>query len=181
LQRHLDGLADWTGPASDNAMLEMTVLRKSLHDMTAELAKVPPVLDTLHDAIARIQRRIAEVVDRAVASGFKFHTIDADGSVGNPLAPLPAGQGDARELATQLTATFQDLLRQANEADTTAANALSKLTAGATGFAPSSGFDDSIWSSTTIPAAAPLPKLCGSGGTPSPSSNAKPCSSITPT
>lgn len=152
VQRHLDALADWTGPASENAKLEMGVLRKSLHDMTTELAKVPPVLESLHDTIARIQRRIADVVDRAVTRGFKFHTIEADGRVGNPLAPLPAGQGDARELAKQLTITFQDLLRQANEADTTAANALSKLTAGATGFAPSSDFDEAIWSSTTIPA-----------------------------
>lgn len=28
VQRHLDALADWTGPASENAKLEMGVLRK---------------------------------------------------------------------------------------------------------------------------------------------------------
>jgi hypothetical protein len=40
VQRHHDGLADWSGTASEKAKLELGVLRASLHDMTAELGKI---------------------------------------------------------------------------------------------------------------------------------------------
>lgn len=158
VQRHLDALANWTGPASEKAKLEVGVLRRSLHDMTGELVKIPPVLTTLHDTLADLRRQVQAAVDDALRRGFKFHTIGADGTVSNPLAPLPPAQGDGRELAKQLTITFQDLLRRANEADTAAASALAKLTASATGFAPSSDFDEGIWASTTIPARGTSPE-----------------------
>jgi hypothetical protein len=62
VQRHLDGLADWTGPASEKAKLELSVLRASLHDMTAELGKIPPVLMTLHETLTGLQRQLVTTV-----------------------------------------------------------------------------------------------------------------------
>lgn len=149
VQRHLDGLADWTGPASEKAKLELGVLRASLHGMTAELAKIPPVLTTLHETIAGLQRQLVTIVQDAVGRGFRFSAIDEDGTV-HPIVLTGQTQRDVRTFAAELTATFRDLIRRANEADTEAADALRKLTAEAAGFAPSSDFDDTT--GTTIPA-----------------------------
>jgi hypothetical protein len=122
VQRHLDGLADWTGPASEKAKLELGVLRASLHGMTA-----------VEDAIG---------------------AIDEDGTV-RPSLFWQSVQ-DVRAVATELTATFKDLVRRANEADAEAADALRKLTAEAAGFAPSSDFDEG--NRTTIPARGTPPE-----------------------
>jgi len=56
VQRQMDALVNWSGPASDAAKLELGVLRTSLHDMTAELGKAPPVLTNLHDTGGTVSR-----------------------------------------------------------------------------------------------------------------------------
>lgn len=98
VQRHLDGLVDWSGPASETAKAEMGVLRGSLRDMTTELDKIPPVLTTLSDTIAGLQRTLQGAVDNAVAQGFQFHAVDDDGTV-TARVPLPHGPADGAKKA----------------------------------------------------------------------------------
>lgn len=158
VQRHLDSLADWIGPASESAKAELGLLRNRLRDMATELNKIPPVLTTLSDTIAGLQRTLHGAADDAVAQGFQFHAVGDDGTV-IARAPLPHGPADgARKLADDLTITFKDLLRRANEADATATTELGKLTALATGFAPSSDYNEAVWDSITIPARGASPE-----------------------
>ncbi|MCT2587626.1 alpha/beta hydrolase family protein [Actinophytocola gossypii] len=158
VQRHLDALADWIGPASDNAKAELGVLRRSLRDMTDELDKIPPVVTTLHDTLSELQGSLRRTIDEATGKGFQFHSVGDDGTV-TARAPLPDGSANgAKDLAAQLTTTFQDLLRRANEADATAATELRKLTALAAGFAPSSDYNAAVWGSITVPARGTSPE-----------------------
>jgi hypothetical protein len=130
---HLATLADWEGSAAEAAKAALGDERKKLRDAADQLGKIGPTLHDFCQYLGDNRAKLQQALDVARDNLLEVHS---DGTVtAGGLAAL-GGVTDPIFRAEVLTNIIGDLVRQATEADERAADALRKLSAQATGFAP---------------------------------------------
>ncbi len=148
---HLAALADWEGTAAEAAKTALGDERKKLHDAAGQLGKIGPTLHDFCQCLGDNREKLQQALDVARDNLLEVHP---DGTVtAGGLAAL-GGVTDPTFRAEVLTNVICDLVRQATEADERAADALRKLSAQTTGFAPAPNDPTVMSPSQRIPSKA---------------------------
>lgn len=135
VDKQLAALAEWEGTAAEAAKTTLADERKKLRDAADQLEKIGPTLHDFCQYLGDNRKKLQQALDVARDNLLEVHS---DGTV------TPGGLAALGEVtdpifrAEVLTTIIGDLVRQATEADERAADALRKLSAQATGFAPAS-------------------------------------------
>lgn len=171
LDGQLRSLAEWDGAAGDGARATLGELRGRLRDMSDPIGRIGPILAGYHQDLADTRDRLRQALNAARENLLEVRsdgTVIANGTVAAPPGrdpappsrpgdppPAPGAPLDKNELAARLTGDIRELVRKATEADGHTADALRRLTAQATGFAPAADDPTVAASAQRIPTGGP--------------------------
>ncbi|MFC5107547.1 alpha/beta hydrolase [Kibdelosporangium philippinense] len=131
LDQKLKKLEAWTGASADSAKATFANHRKQYADVSAVIARIPPVLNDAAHHLGGIRAELNRLQDEVRAHGWAF---DPDGKVVTP-GPPPAPMAGLDPEARRLQDAVQDQLERARRADADAAYALRGLRPETAGFA----------------------------------------------
>jgi hypothetical protein len=151
VDKHLAELADWEGIAAEAAKAALGDERKKLHDAADQLGKIGSTLHDFCQHLADNREKLQQALDVARDNLLEVHP---DGTVTAGGLVALCGVTDPTLRAEFLTDVIRDLVRAATETDEQAADALRKLSAQATGFAPAANDPTFVSQSRRIPSNA---------------------------
>lgn len=153
IDKQLSTLSEWQGDTATAAVQTLTTQRTMLADAATTTGKIPPVLTVLAATVTSDQSKLRDAMATAADNSLQIYddgtVVSQDTPIQNPGQPAtpnpmpeskpqpnPPSQAQLQQIASGLTTTIQDILRDATHADENAAAQLRALTAQVAGLAP---------------------------------------------